>query len=950
LKNSNNSSKSKKRMYSAILLLLSSIIIPSLTLSTTTTTNKNDICIIGAGPGGIQLSIFLTSVHIQHIVLEKASHAGAFFVNLPRQGKLISINKRHTGSFHPDHKLRHDWNSLLNTSMIQHSPMTMWSDDMFPTAHRYVEYLKSVASKLSTIQYNHHVMKIDKDLKQNIFLLTVLHTPKSLTISCNKVVLANGITKPIELSKLKGFSTLVTQYVNSSPLGKDYNGKRVLILGSGNSGHEMAQAMSGWASHVHIVSRSPLRLGGFTHYVGDLRAVNLEFLDTYQLKSLDVKIEMDEIEEKFQFINCTEVYEAGLDEPPTVYYGKGPLVCILPKFLQVDTSPHNETEQLIWQQWLSDVRDHSPFRTPFEIVISALGFEYDTSLFGPNAKPIMRHGLGRKRYLAITCAYESVNVENLFVTGTLSHSRDFKRASGGFVHGFRYQALALTRIFLRGLSRGGRGIPDMVISSPSDNNNNQCPTFNTLLSHSSFPIPPTKKKSTTEDITTTTTTTTNWPLDGERSLSFDITEITDAIISRIRSSSGLYQLFGELVDVIILDNPIQNKVRMLYEVPRCACAGPMDKEQLYNWRNNTFASLLEDGLSSSSSSCGTNNIKEYWNGEQRSFALCDDRFSRLLLSFRYREGFKGPDVIGPDRVGSTHPRFANESNFLHPVVEFIPSTSAMAVSPPDSFHFVEDIQAQWSTDFYDIDPFRSWLRRVVGRGGNPHVKSQHFVFTGEGEFESMRTHQLKMNKLIPGIRVRLIRPKYKSLLKGRKGTYLGPSSADVAFCEVETFACLSKQKSIQKIAVRWDPINNQPPIGLIEVVWIDYIDVIESTEMNCEDEVNRLTEEAYKIEMDIKSSPQKLVTLVHDLVQVMSDVMTEPEDCNYLQPSCYRQVLAKANESVKVVNWISCKKDESSMIMSSLRWMCGVFVSSPGGIGEKKNLAPVYVPFFQVKL
>ena len=43
----------------------------------------------------------------------------------------------------------------------------------------------------------------------------------------------------------------------------------------------------GSASYIHICGRSSVRLAYQTHYVGDLRAINNQLVDTYQLKSLD---------------------------------------------------------------------------------------------------------------------------------------------------------------------------------------------------------------------------------------------------------------------------------------------------------------------------------------------------------------------------------------------------------------------------------------------------------------------------------------------------------------------------------------------------------------------------------------------------------------------------------------------------------------------------------------
>lgn len=46
---------------------------------------------------------------------------------------------------------------------------------------------------------------------------------------------------------------------------------RFLILGRGNAAFEVANHISGYANHVHLLGRSRVRLSWSTHYVGDLR-------------------------------------------------------------------------------------------------------------------------------------------------------------------------------------------------------------------------------------------------------------------------------------------------------------------------------------------------------------------------------------------------------------------------------------------------------------------------------------------------------------------------------------------------------------------------------------------------------------------------------------------------------------------------------------------------------
>ena len=77
------------------------------------TTGKLDstapICIIGAGPGGIQLGHSLSQAGREYLILERNASAGSYFQRFPVHRKLISLNKRRTGRSDPEFNLRHDW-------------------------------------------------------------------------------------------------------------------------------------------------------------------------------------------------------------------------------------------------------------------------------------------------------------------------------------------------------------------------------------------------------------------------------------------------------------------------------------------------------------------------------------------------------------------------------------------------------------------------------------------------------------------------------------------------------------------------------------------------------------------------------------------------------------------------------------------------------------------------
>ena len=71
-------------------------------------------------------------------------------------------------------------------------------------------------------------------------------------------------------------------------------------------------------------------------------------------------------------------------------------------------------------------------------------------VFCESVRPEMDEG-SKNRYPRLRPDYRSDNVPGLYFAGVLSHQRDYKRSAGGFIHGFRYTARALTRLLAHGL-------------------------------------------------------------------------------------------------------------------------------------------------------------------------------------------------------------------------------------------------------------------------------------------------------------------------------------------------------------------------------------------------------------------------------------------------------------------------------------------------------------------
>ncbi|KAG8544801.1 hypothetical protein GDO81_021824, partial [Engystomops pustulosus] len=98
----------------------------------------------------------------------------------------------------------------------------------------------------------------------------------------------------------------------------------------------------------------------------------------------------------------------------------------------------------------------------------------------------------KRKYPLLKPNYEAKYSQGLFVIGTASHSIDFRKSAGGFIHGFRYTARTVYRVM--------------------ENRYHHIP----------------------------------WP-----STYHPISQLPNVLLRRINEASGLYQMFGILVDVIL---------------------------------------------------------------------------------------------------------------------------------------------------------------------------------------------------------------------------------------------------------------------------------------------------------------------------------------------------------------------------------------------------------------
>lgn len=352
-----------------------------------------DYLIIGAGPAGLQLAAHLERDGRDYVVLERGSGPGTFFTTFPRHRQLISINKVHTGYTDPELKLRMDWNSLLSDD--PQLRFTRYTERYFPAADDLVRYLADFAKQTGVrVEYGTEVVRVSRTDEGFAVL-----DDAGRTWRARRVVVATGVTK-LRVPDIPG-AELAERYDTFDTDPASFTDQRVLVVGKGNSAFETADSLVEKAAVIHLAGPHSIRMAWKSHFVGHLRAVNNNFLDTYQLKSQNAVL--DGTVEK-------------IEKTPGGGY-------------RVEFRYARTTERIRVLH--------------YDRIILCTGFRFDATIFDGDCRPAL---VIDDRFPEQTSAYESVNVPGLYFAGTLTQQRDFKKGTNGFIHGFRYGVRALHRI------------------------------------------------------------------------------------------------------------------------------------------------------------------------------------------------------------------------------------------------------------------------------------------------------------------------------------------------------------------------------------------------------------------------------------------------------------------------------------------------------------------------
>ena len=231
-----------------------------------------------------------------------------------------------------------------------------------------------------------------------------------LEVKAKAVVLATGLEpKPptdLEFTKHRFPNAQFYTYKNAPLSCDEYFQKHVLIFGNGNAGTEL----SSWiiaecaATRTWMVGNKVLNPSHMSHYVGNVRTNNMLAMESYQLKSLDAVVEEPSVE---RVLNSGVLYDSIEEQVLTVK----------------DTLLVGDSSDIV--------------------VIHATGFTASLNITNVNSDP---WNLYKSRYPQLSAFNELADMSDVFAAGAISHGRDYKESSGGFIHGFRYTSATTMKL------------------------------------------------------------------------------------------------------------------------------------------------------------------------------------------------------------------------------------------------------------------------------------------------------------------------------------------------------------------------------------------------------------------------------------------------------------------------------------------------------------------------
>jgi thioredoxin reductase len=212
------------------------------------------VVVVGSGPGGLQTSYCLSRLGIEHAVISRDDVPGGMFRLFPIYQRLLSWTKP-DAPFEPGTR-EYEWfdhNSLVGEEPGHQAAIVPLMDRayMVPSRTEMEQGLAAFAEKAGVrVRHGCAWESTRQDDDGRLILAT-----SDGEYRCQAAVFALGVTEPWK-SPIAGIED-VPHYAEARQ-AREYQGKRVFVIGKRNSGFELADGLLPWASEVFLGSPRPV--------------------------------------------------------------------------------------------------------------------------------------------------------------------------------------------------------------------------------------------------------------------------------------------------------------------------------------------------------------------------------------------------------------------------------------------------------------------------------------------------------------------------------------------------------------------------------------------------------------------------------------------------------------------------------------------------------------------
>ncbi|MGH2705214.1 MAG: NAD(P)-binding domain-containing protein [Actinomycetota bacterium] len=245
------------------------------------------VVVVGSGPGGLQVSYFLTRLGIDHAVISADEGPAGMFRRFPLFDRLISWTK-------PEAPVRpgsreyqwYDWNSLLVEDPDEWVGVASFMDEtsIFPSRAEMEASLVAFADRVGiTARYGCRWLSTRRT-DDGWF---VLETTEG-EYRCRVPVFASGVSAPYKPPDIPGIEH-VPHYMEVGP-PDDYKGKSLFILGKAISAFEVATGLLSSVRSVVLASPHEVRLTALERSFGGLRARYMQPYEDFALEGRTVSL------------------------------------------------------------------------------------------------------------------------------------------------------------------------------------------------------------------------------------------------------------------------------------------------------------------------------------------------------------------------------------------------------------------------------------------------------------------------------------------------------------------------------------------------------------------------------------------------------------------------------------------------------------------------------------